>query len=101
MCAGRCFRRRRNPDPTSFEQQSAWANQRKPRCVRSGSLKLIEAPYLDHRQLYDLSQDPLERRNLARDHPDLCRSLRQRLAAWRDDAGRHLAEVRAASAAGR
>src|SRR4051794_904882 len=35
-------------------------------------------------ELYDLSSDPSEQRNLAASQPDRCARLRQRLAAWTD-----------------
>ncbi|MGH9144289.1 MAG: sulfatase family protein [Vicinamibacterales bacterium] len=35
-------------------------------------------------ELYDLSQDPTEQRNLAATQPERCARLRQRLAAWTD-----------------
>ena len=33
-------------------------------------------------QLYNLQDDPGERANLAQAKPDLCRTMRQRCAAW-------------------
>jgi hypothetical protein len=32
--------------------------------------------------LFDLEEDPQEQREIAREHPDICESLRKRLAAW-------------------
>jgi arylsulfatase A-like enzyme len=48
--------------------------------------KYVEWPEFDYRQLFDLTSDPDERRNLA-DRPENARDqsrLRQRLAGWRD-----------------
>jgi arylsulfatase A-like enzyme len=64
--------------------------------VRDGSWKYIYDATRGRDELYDLKADTGEALNLARSHPDLCRSLRQRLAAWRDDTGAHLASIRAA-----
>ncbi len=52
--------------------------------IRSGSWKYYEA--LDEpikQELYDLSNDPGERRNVAADHPDQVRRLAQMLETWR------------------
>jgi arylsulfatase A-like enzyme len=48
--------------------------------VRSGDWKLIESA--ESVELYDLSKDPGESRNLAAEHPDRVRDLKQRLTAW-------------------
>ncbi len=42
----------------------AWLGEAKPQAVRLGTWKLIKAPYLGVRQLYDLASDPGERRDL-------------------------------------
>jgi phosphoglycerol transferase MdoB-like AlkP superfamily enzyme len=67
--------------------------------VREGKWKYIYNATRGRDELYDLEQDPQEQRNVAKQHAELCHRLRQRLAAWRDDTGRHLAEIRAAAAA--
>jgi arylsulfatase A-like enzyme len=41
-----------------------WRNDLKARSVRDGRWKLVETPYLGHRELYDLETDLGERRNL-------------------------------------
>lgn len=66
--------------------------------VREGKWKYIYNATRGRDELYDLEQDPQEQRNVARQHAELCHRLRQRLAAWRDDTGRQLAEIRAAAA---
>ena len=62
--------------------------------VRDGKWKYIYDVTRGKDELYDLSKDPTEQVNLAREQRDLCRQLRRRLAAWRDHAGRQLAAVR-------
>jgi len=42
----------------------AWAGGAKPQAVRLGDWKLIKAPYLGVRRLFDLGSDPAERRDL-------------------------------------
>jgi phosphoglycerol transferase MdoB-like AlkP superfamily enzyme len=91
---------------TSWRGRSVFAKQRTGRAyfyaanddyllgVREGRWKYIYNATRGRDELYDLEADPLEQRNLARDHKDLCRQQRQRLAAWRDDTSRHLEEVR-------
>jgi arylsulfatase A-like enzyme len=67
--------------------------------VREGRWKYIYNATRGRDELYDLASDPEEQANVAKRHPELCQRLRQHLAAWRDDTGRHLAEIRAAGAA--
>lgn len=67
--------------------------------VRDGNWKYIYNATRGRDELYDMESDPDELRNVAAEHPELCQRLRQRLAAWRDDTGRHLALIRAARAA--
>jgi hypothetical protein len=33
-------------------------------------------------ELYDVVKDKLEQNNIAAQHPDICKPMRQRLAAW-------------------
>ena len=55
--------------------------------VRSGDWKLVER-YEDGRvHLYDLRNDPGERRDLAERHPERVAALRDRLHAWYKDVG--------------
>ena len=67
--------------------------------VREGKWKYVYNATRGADELYDMAADPDELKNVAKDHKDLCKTLRQRLAAWRDDTGRHLAAIRAARAA--
>ncbi len=69
-----------------MEGRSRWANQLKPRTVRRGRWKYIEAPYIKHAQLFDLQEDPGERVNLLlsptpRSKVELPR-LRNELRSW-------------------
>lgn len=62
------------------------------RWIRDGSFKLIVphaqegkaawGGYLEKPALFDLSVDPGEKQNLAATHPELAKSLRQKLNAW-------------------
>ncbi len=49
-----------------LEGSSPWPNQAKPRAVRRGRWKFVEAPYLELTQLYDLEADPGEATDLMR-----------------------------------
>jgi len=62
--------------------------------VREERWKYIYNATRGRDSLYDLAQDPDERRDVAEAHPDVCQRLRRRLAAWREHAGRQLARVR-------
>ncbi len=59
--------------------------------ARQGHAAWIEGPWKLHRvpvkggfrwELYHLEQDPSERRDVAREHPQVVQRLRRRLAAW-------------------
>ncbi|MFQ5805547.1 MAG: sulfatase [Phycisphaerae bacterium] len=68
------------------ETDPRWLNNRKARCVREGPFKYIYTSYRGSEELYDLSSDPHERRNLlASRTPELARraaGLRRKLDAW-------------------
>lgn len=64
--------------------------------VREEGWKYVYDATTGRDELYDLPSDPAERRNVAAQHPERCGRLRQRLAAWRDYAGRQLARARPA-----
>lgn len=75
-------------DQTFFWHFPHYNNQggRPAGAVRQGNWKFVEyydAP--DAPELYDLSTDVGERRNLASQHPDRVRQLRSALAAWRKE----------------
>ena len=66
--------------------------------VREGKWKYIYNATRGSDELFDMQADPDELRNLAAGNAELCQRLRQHLAAWRDDTGRHLAQIRASRA---
>jgi arylsulfatase A-like enzyme len=96
------------PDP-SWHGRSMLAPGRPPRAyfyaanddyllgVREDQFKYIYNLTAGREELYDLSQDPDEQVNVAAEHPLKCQRLRQRVAAWREHEGRHMAELRAAT----
>ncbi len=51
------------------EGAPAWGNARKPQAARLGDWKLVEAPYLDLKQLFHLGRDPGERHDLLQAGP--------------------------------
>lgn len=63
-----------------------WFNNTKPRCVREGPFKYIRTAHRDLEELYDLSSDLYERRNLlASLLPEMvarAAELRRKLEAW-------------------
>lgn len=50
--------------------------------VREHDLKYIYNRVTKSEQLFDLASDPLEQKNLAASSPEVCKRLRQRIAAW-------------------
>jgi arylsulfatase A-like enzyme len=52
--------------------------------IRQGRWKYIESDALGTRELFDLEEDPPERRNLAAANPDKLRELAARLRSWRE-----------------
>jgi arylsulfatase A-like enzyme len=72
------------------ETDPRWLNMRKARCVRRGSLKLIQTPYAQTEELYDLSVDPQEGNNLLpAATPEIkaqAAELRRQLEAWAQSA---------------
>ena len=64
--------------------------------VREGSWKYIYNATRGRQELYDLARDPDEKENRATEDPARCRTLRQRVAAWKDDTGKRLARLREA-----
>jgi arylsulfatase A-like enzyme len=55
--------------------------------IRTERWKLIEFYEDDHVELYDLSGDVSEARDVSGEHPERTATLRDRLAAWREDVG--------------
>ena len=59
--------------------------------IRDGAWKLIEFFDTGKDELYSLSADPSERHDRSAEHPDLVRSLKAKLATWRESVGARLA----------
>jgi len=55
--------------------------------IRSGDWKLMEFFEDGRLELYNLREDPGEKKNLAGDHPDRARELKDRLESWRKEIG--------------
>ncbi len=55
--------------------------------IRVGSMKLIEYFETDRKELFDLSKDIGESRNLAADKPEVVKEMAAKLAAWRKEVG--------------
>jgi hypothetical protein len=55
--------------------------------VRSGNWKLIEFYENDRRELFDLSKDQRESKNIAADHADIVADLAKQLDGWRRETG--------------
>jgi arylsulfatase A-like enzyme len=94
------------PAPESWEGRSLFASERVPRTyfyaaqndyllgARQGTYKYIYNVTRGREELYDLAHDPDEHTNVADGHRELCRELRQRLAAWKSHASGRLDEAR-------
>jgi arylsulfatase A len=75
--------------PEFYWHYPHYANQgsRPGGAVRDGNWKLIEFYDRERRELYDLSKDIGESRNLAADKPDVVNELAKKLADWRKQVG--------------
>lgn len=80
--------------PASVGRELFWhyphyANQgsRPGGAVRSGPWKFVEFYENNRRELFDLSKDVSESRNLAADRPEVVAELAAKLEAWRKDVG--------------
>jgi arylsulfatase A-like enzyme len=54
-----------------------------PFAIRSGEWKLLARGDGTDAELYNLATDPSESRNVAKDHPEIARSLTEKLVRWR------------------
>jgi arylsulfatase A-like enzyme len=93
------------PDP-AWQGRSLFDPTRAPRAyfyaanqdyllgVREGNWKYLYDVTQGTEQLYDLSRDPDEQRDLAAAERGRCERLLLRLSAWKEHAGRYLARVR-------
>ena len=61
--------------------------------VRQGNWKLLEYLEDGHCELYDLASDGSERNDLAREHPDRARALRDQLQSWRSSVNAQMPRV--------
>jgi arylsulfatase A-like enzyme len=94
------------PPSHQWEGRSLLAKSRSPRAyfyaanddyllgVREDHFKYIFNATRGKEELYDLTADPDEQTNVAAQHPQRCKVLRQRLAAWKHHAGLRLAAAR-------
>jgi arylsulfatase A-like enzyme len=94
------------PSSPHWHGRSLFAPDRPPRAyfyaangdyllaVREGEWKYVRNATRGVDQLFHLTEDPDELRNVADRHPEKVRELRQRVAAWRDHAAGHLARAR-------
>ena len=55
--------------------------------VKTGREQLLFAPGRAPEELYDLAADPHETRNLAADHPEVLKEMRERLDRWMKETG--------------
>ncbi len=60
--------------------------------IRQGNYKLIEFFEDSHIELYDLSKDPKEKKNIAQENPQLSKQLLKRLQDWRKEVGAQMPE---------
>ena len=101
------------PAPASWQGRSLFATERPGRAyfyaandlyllgVREGRWKFVYDVTRGRDTLYDLQEDPSEQKNVASQNEALCRTYRQRVAAWKTHASRHLAEAQPVMAARR
>jgi arylsulfatase A-like enzyme len=99
------------PSASSWHGRSVFDRLRPPRAyfyaanddyllgVREEDWKYIYNATAGRDELFNLKLDPSELRNAAREQGERVRRLRQRLAAWKHDVGRQLADVQRATAA--
>jgi arylsulfatase A-like enzyme len=98
------------PSASSWHGRSVFDRLRPPRAyfyaanddyllgVREGDWKYIYNATAGRDELFNLKLDPAEQRNAAPEQRERVRRLRQRLAAWKHDVGRQLADVQRAAA---
>jgi arylsulfatase A-like enzyme len=63
---------------------------RRQKAVRHGDWKYVKDSEIE--MLFDLSKDPGERKDLAYQHPEAMKQLRERLAAWEKEMAKHKPE---------
>lgn len=77
-------------DALFFHYPHYYATTTPVSAVRAGDWKLLEYFEDGRLELFHLSDDPGEQRDLAADNPDMAKSLRDRLQAWRESVGAHV-----------
>lgn len=74
------------PRTRAEEEGIGWPNSDKAQCVREGVYKYIRTPHANTEELYDLSADPNEERNLllapGAGDVERARAMRVKLEAW-------------------
>jgi arylsulfatase A len=75
--------------PTFYWHYPHYANQgsRPGGAIRDGNWKLIEYYDRERRELFDITKDVSESRNLAADKPDVVKELAKKLDDWRKEVG--------------
>ncbi len=75
--------------PTFYWHYPHYANQgsRPGGAIRDGNWKMIEFYDRERRELFDISKDVSESRNLAADKPDVVKELAKKLDDWRKEVG--------------
>jgi arylsulfatase A-like enzyme len=74
-------------DALFFHYPHYYATTTPVSAIRAGDWKLLEYFEDNHVELYNLTDDPGESRDLAAARHDMAESLRQRLQAWRQSVG--------------
>lgn len=73
------------PDRTLFFQ---WHRGNEPVLFKSCAVRTPQYKLVDGKELYDMTADPGEQKNLAADKPDVVKRLRAEYEAWFKDVGR-------------
>jgi arylsulfatase A-like enzyme len=72
------------------EITTGWPHTNKARCIREGNYKYIQTPFAGTEELYDLSRDPFEQKNLLKSpEPEmslLAEKLKAKLELWASSA---------------
>ncbi len=71
--------------PPKKEEPDHWV----ARAIVDSHWKLVANKDASRLELYDLNQDPLEKNDLSKAHPEIVAELRQKLAAWHDSLPAH------------
>jgi arylsulfatase A len=77
-------------DALTFHYPHYYATTTPVSAIRAGKWKLFEYFEDSHLELYDLTSDLAEERNLAESHADVAKRLHEQLRQWRNDVDAHL-----------